>query len=273
VVGNASHTALASDNSVLTDGAGNNTANGGILATTTTVAFVKPINFLAQTDPDQPVVLPESTVLQTALTFDEGGNFINVILSPLTPWDLTAGAAFGSVRGDYHIQAGSVAANAGTNRTGSNRVPTADYDGDNRPSSNANRVDVGADEATAGGGTGGGTPALAFTGESGSGSFNTVLGVTTFGFGNVGNNTINTLTLTAGGTAPSVIGAVSVTGARFSITGNTCSGVSLAVGATCTIQLRFDGGGGFFGINPSVGNLTVDYNGTPAQLVLPISGS
>jgi large repetitive protein len=273
VVGNASHTALASDNSVLTDGAGNNTANGGILATTTTVAFVKPINFLAQTDPDQPVVLPESTVLQTALTFDEGGNFINVILSPLTPWDLTTGAAFGSVRGDYHIQAGSVAANAGTNRTGSNRVPTADHDGENRPSSNANRVDVGADEATAGGGTGGGTPALAFTGESGSGSFNTVLGVTTFGFGNVGNNTINTLTLTAGGTAPSVIGAVSVTGARFSITGNACSGQTLAVGATCTIQLRFDGGGGLFGFNPSIGNLTVDYNGTPAQLVLPISGS
>ena len=270
VVGNADKTALLSSNSVLTIGAGNNTANGGILASDTQVAFAKSISLMTLTDPDSPVILPETTIMQTALTFDEGGNFINVIFSPLTPWDPLNPA---ELRADYHLDTGSVAINAGVNRTNGNngnRVPTNDYDGANRPSTNGNRVDVGADEFGAGGGTGGGTPTLAFTAESGSGIL--LAGGTAFTFGNVGNNTRNTLTLTAGGTAPSVIGAVSVTGARFSITGNTCSGQTLAVGATCTIQLRFDGGGGFLGINPSSGNLTVDYNGTPTQLVLPISG-
>ncbi|HPH13913.1 MAG TPA: hypothetical protein PLC34_08965, partial [Burkholderiaceae bacterium] len=71
------------------------------------VTFVKPVSVLALTDPDQPVVLPESTVLQTALTFDEGGNFINVIQSPLTPWDLADPAA---LRADYHITDASTAA-------------------------------------------------------------------------------------------------------------------------------------------------------------------
>jgi uncharacterized protein YjbI with pentapeptide repeats len=89
-------------------------------------------------------VLPETTIMQTALTFDEGGNFINVNFSPLTPWDLTAGATFGSLRADYHItSAASVAINAGTSRSSSNRVPTNDFDGQNRQATN---VDIGADE-------------------------------------------------------------------------------------------------------------------------------
>jgi hypothetical protein len=130
---------------VLTAGAGNSTNNNSVLATVGQVAFAKRISFAPKTDSDQPGVLPETTIMQTALTFDEGGNFINVNFSPLTPWDLSA-ATFGSLRADYHINAGSVAINAGANRTtgtNGNRVPTKDYDDQSRP---ANSIDVGADE-------------------------------------------------------------------------------------------------------------------------------
>lgn len=270
VVGNTSHAALPSTNSVLTTGAGNSTANGAILASTTTVAFVKPINFLAQTDTDQPVVLPETTILQTALTFDEGGNFINVNFSPLTPWDIGT-TTFGTLRADYHLKTTSVAVNAGTNATATNGVPATDYDGEIRPNTAANRVDVGADEVTGGSTVPAGTPSLAFTGESGSGSF--VLATTTFAFGNVGANTVNTLTLRSSGTAPVTVGAATVTGARFTLGTNTCTGQTLAVGATCTIQLRFDGSGGLFGLNPSAGTLSVPFNGPASPKVLLITGS
>jgi hypothetical protein len=93
--------------------------------------------------------MPETTIMQTALTFDEGGNFINVNFSPLTPWDIGT-TTFGTVRADYHVQTTSVAINAGTNATAANRVPGTDYDGQARPSTAANRVDVGADEVAGG---------------------------------------------------------------------------------------------------------------------------
>ena len=270
IVGNASHAALASTNSVLTTGAGNSTAGGAILATTTTVAFVKPIQFLAQTDTDQPVALPETTIMQTALTFDEGGNFINVNFSPLTPWDIGT-TTFGTVRADYHAKTTSVVVNAGTNATAANRVPGTDYDGQARPGTAANRVDVGADEVAGGSTVPTGTPSLAFTAESGAGSF--ALGNNTFNFGNVGANTVNTLTLTSNGTAPVTVGTATVTGARFTLGTNTCTGQTLAVGATCTIQLRFDGSGGFLGINPSAGTLSVPSNSPASPKVLLITGS
>ena len=141
VVGNASHTALAANRSVLTANAGNSTGGttSNLAATAAQVAFVKPISFLAQADTDQPLVLPETTILQTALTFDEGGNFINVNFSPLTPWDLTTPS---TLRSDYHINGTSVAVKAGTTGTS---VPSKDYDGATRVSP----VDVGADEAVA----------------------------------------------------------------------------------------------------------------------------
>jgi uncharacterized repeat protein (TIGR01451 family) len=143
VVGNNSHTELASDHSVLSSGAGNSSSNGSVLATPAEVAFVRPISLVAQTAGDQPVVLPETTIMQTALTFDEGGNFINVNFSPLTPWDLNNP---GQLRADYHLASNSVARNAGQDRSNSNRVPEADYDGDSRPGTG---VDIGADEITA----------------------------------------------------------------------------------------------------------------------------
>jgi uncharacterized repeat protein (TIGR01451 family) len=145
VVGNASHTALASIRSIVTEAitAGAATCTNCSIASASQLAFLKPITFTPATDPDQPGVLPETTVMQTALTFDEGGNFINVIFSPLTPWDITAGPTFGSARANYHIDDGSVAVNAGEDRTAANRVPTTDHDGESRP---VTGVDIGADE-------------------------------------------------------------------------------------------------------------------------------
>ncbi|PZO19025.1 MAG: hypothetical protein DCF26_06810 [Burkholderiales bacterium] len=250
--------------------------SGSSLPTTTSlvtgaaVTFVQPVSVVSLTDPDQPVVLPESTILQTALTFDEGGNFINVIQSPLTPWDLTNPKV---LRADYHITAASTAAiNQGTNATvgtNGNRVPKTDHDGQTRPGTTADRVDVGADELGSASPPAG-NAALAFTAESGPG--NLLLGGTAFSFGNVGANTVNTLTLTSNGTAPAVIGTVTVSGARFTLGANSCTGQTIPVGSTCTIQLRFDGSGGVFGVNPSAGVLSVPSNSPGSPTNLAISG-
>jgi len=127
-------------------------ATNQFVAANSTALFVKPDNFLSIVDPTQPVVLQDQTVaLQTALTFDETGNFINVIFSPLTQWVTTPGPNFGTLRADYHIKTGSPAVNVGANRVAGsliplvapNRVPTTDYDGEARTTTN---VDVGADE-------------------------------------------------------------------------------------------------------------------------------
>jgi large repetitive protein len=147
VLGDSSHTALPSTNSVLTAGAGNSATINNVLSTVAEVAFVRRLDFLPQTDSDQPGVLPETTIMQTALTFDEGGNFINVNFSPLSPWSIVPGPDFGSTpRTDYHIKALSSAVNKGANRTNANRVPGADYDAQVRTTSG---VDIGADELPA----------------------------------------------------------------------------------------------------------------------------
>ncbi|QCB45696.1 hypothetical protein [Hydrogenophaga sp. PAMC20947] len=272
VVGNTSKTALASSNSVLTIGAGNSSANGGIQASDSQVAFVRPISLLSQTDPDQPVILPETTIMQTALTFDEGGNFINVIFSPLTPWDLDDPAA---LRADYHLQSGSVAVNAGANRNGNNGVPTNDYDGDDRLRTN---IDVGADEFGAGGGSGGGQPAVSITGASGAAT----LTGSTLDFGTRSNsNFYSMVTLTVGGTAPATFGAVAVSNTNFAaLLGNsfgtrtptavdTCSGQTVAVGNTCQIEVRFAGG---FTNASKTGSLSISYNGASSPVTLSLTG-
>ncbi len=118
-----------------------------------TTLFVKAGDFLSIVDPLQPVVLPETTVTLTpVLTFDEGGNFVNVIFSPLTLWDTTAGPNFGAPRTDYHIADTSVARDSGRARSlaggafnanlGARHVPLTDFEADTRGSA----VDIGADE-------------------------------------------------------------------------------------------------------------------------------
>jgi hypothetical protein len=138
-----SNNPLTSSNTVLTAGSNTTGCTTCQTADLAGVAFVRPISLLSQTDTDQPVVLPETTIMQTALTFDEGGNFINVNFSPLTPWDLLDPS---KLRSDYHIQDVSVAVNKGAARiTGNNanRVPLTDFDNQNR---GATAIDVGADQ-------------------------------------------------------------------------------------------------------------------------------
>lgn len=97
-------------------------------------------------------LLPEiGTLIGTAATTDEGGNFIDVRYGPITRWNCAANGGVASPQsaancplfGDYHLTAGSPAINTGLNRTAGNGVPAVDFDGDAR---NANAIDVGADQ-------------------------------------------------------------------------------------------------------------------------------
>jgi len=86
------------------------------------------------------IIIPETTTIQAAPAFDEGGNFIDVRFGPLTLIDPATNLPFG----DYHLAAGSPAINRGVVRPG---VPSAllrDFDGQNRP--NGALPDLGADE-------------------------------------------------------------------------------------------------------------------------------
>ena len=86
--------------------------------------------------------IPEFTVLQTAGAFDEGGNFIQVALAPLTVVELGSNPVQ-RVFYDYHIQAGSPAVSAGQN-VGLGGPLGVDFDGN--PRSNGNTNEIGADE-------------------------------------------------------------------------------------------------------------------------------
>lgn len=118
--------------------------------------FTRANDFSSVIDPLQPVLLAPATVnLQTALTFDETGNFINVIFSPLTLWELPGTPNAGQLRADYHLQSGSLAQDNGRarailptpfNRTlGALWVPLLDIDANVRGVA----VDIGADEIAA----------------------------------------------------------------------------------------------------------------------------
>ncbi len=88
-------------------------------------------NFVA----DPGFVLGYVNTLATSTVIDEGGNNINVRLTPLDP-----------TAGNYHLAAAtSPAVNQGSN-TPSGVVPTIDFDGSTRPLTVANPADIGADE-------------------------------------------------------------------------------------------------------------------------------
>ena len=81
------------------------------------------------------LILEGTTSMQAPPAFDEGGNFIRLRYGPLTQTDAVTGAMLG----DYHIQSGSTAIDAGSNAGVGN-----DFDGQYRFGGGG--FDIGADE-------------------------------------------------------------------------------------------------------------------------------
>jgi hypothetical protein len=81
------------------------------------------------------LILEGTTSMQAPPAFDEGGNFIRLRYGPLTQIDTVTGALLG----DYHIQSGSTAVDAG-----SDAAITSDFDDELRPAGTG--FDIGADE-------------------------------------------------------------------------------------------------------------------------------
>ncbi len=196
--------------------------------------FVKANAYNSIIDPTQPVVLPEATVnLQTALTFDETGNFVNVIFSPLTLWEMS-GPNVGLPRADYHLAdtTTNVAINngrapnasAGDNTTiGAGFVPAADFERQPRPAGTTAAIDIGADEIL--------TPGPIMS-----------VSPTTVAFGTQSLNTTRSATITVQniGTAVLTLAAPTLTGtnaSQFSLA-TTCS-APLAPFTGCTITVSF----------------------------------
>ena len=150
---------LTPDHSVLSDLLGangyvgrSNTANNPVFVAAYFNGSAKPA----------PIIPGYTTTIDTAATVDEGGNFIDIRFGPLTLWNCLDGS--GAVKtpqsaancplfGDYHINTGSSAINAGTNSLAnfpvngvSTAAPNVDYDNATRALTAANPADIGADE-------------------------------------------------------------------------------------------------------------------------------
>lgn len=170
--------------------------------------------------------------LQSAVTVDEGGNFVNVIYSPLTLWDISpTGVVLPTLFADYRLASGAVAIDNGRNFgnrlltndavIGANSVPGTDIEDQART---ATRVDIGADEANA---------AAAIK----------VVAPNPAAFGTVSVNTNKTIVLTVSnlGTTSLPLDATvaTITGSgAFTVASETC-GTSLAPDESCTIDVRF----------------------------------
>jgi hypothetical protein len=144
---------LTPDHSILTDLLGANGYNNGRLNLAANPATVAA--YANGNRKPTPFIPGFTTLIDTAATSDEGGNFIDIRYGPLTLWnclnpDATVkspqSAANCPLFGDYHLAAGSPAINTGAARTGANGVPAVDFDGQARP---AAAIDIGADEFAA----------------------------------------------------------------------------------------------------------------------------
>jgi hypothetical protein len=253
-------------NSVLTDGGTNDhvtaSATNIFEPITSTTLFGKKNTFSSVIDPGQPVVLAADGLVQfaTALTFDETGNFVNVIFSPLTLWETVPGANFGALRADYHITASSVAKDHGqAPNGGGNSVPARDFDAQVRPDNGA--YDIGADEYM--------LPAVL------------VVQPSALAFGNQSLNTTVTQTLTVfnTGPVPAPLTAPTLSGAnanQFALTNN-CT-AQLDPESSCTISVHFTpiSNGAKVAtvtVNSSVGNVTASLSGngvTPVYTITPV---
>jgi hypothetical protein len=89
-----------------------------------------------------------------------------------------------------------------------------------------------------------------------------------------GAGVTRTITVTSNGELPVAIGAVTITGpnaGNFTLTGtNTCANTTRAVGATCTITVRFRASGGFGAKNAT---LNIASNALNAPTTTPMTGT
>ena len=194
-----------------------------------------------------PGLTPE-TSMQVSPAPDEGGNWTDVRFGPIG----LANAA-GVFYGDYHIE-------VATTEGDPDAAPSSDYDGDGR----AHPVERGADELPGGGPPPPPQGTVAFT----SATLGT-LSDGTLDFGNLPTGTyFSTVTLTVSG-APVTFGTVTVTGARFDESAETCESQTVSAGNTCTVTIRF---------RPQnnnilrTGALTVLHDGIGSPQTLALSG-
>jgi large repetitive protein len=201
--------------------------------------------------------------LQSALTVDEGGNFVNVIYSPLTLWDINAaGLVLPTLMADYRIAETAIAANNGRNYSarllsndaliGANLVPAADIQGQVRGDV---RVDIGADELNPTGAIKVVTPnPVAFGSVLVNSTKTSVVTVSNLGIANL---TLNNPVASISGTGAAA--------ASFVIANSTC-GTTLAPSESCTFDVNFA---------PTATGLrtaSLNVSGAPAS-VTPLSGT
>ena len=103
------------------------------------------------------------------------------------------------------------------------------------------------------------------------------IGILGLDFGNQTGNVPSIVTLSNSGTAPLVINSASVTnvlGAAFSMpagaANDTCSGKTIAVGATCTVTIQFNGP---LGNSLRTAVLSITDNGTGSPQTLAVRGN
>ena len=114
--------------------------------------------------------------------------------------------------------------------------------------------------------TGTGTaPRVAFTAATLPGT----LSGNTLAFGNQTGTASSTVTVKAGASAVT-FGTAAVSGNRFSKGADTCSGVTVAANATCTITVNFNGTGN---TNRTGSVSVVDSSGTALVAPLALTGS
>jgi len=162
-------------------------------------------------EPQQPFIPPFQ--LAPAATLDEAGNFVDLRYGSLSLTDLSGATA--NFTGDYHIQTGSSALNAGVNAG-----VTTDFDGQFRPSGGG--YDIGADEILQGQGV-------------------ATINPNSVAFGGVPINTTanQTVTVTNTGTAPMTISSVAIAGLRLTKGADTCTAATVPVNGTCTVAVSF----------------------------------